>query len=65
MQLQVKMPENSRNNVSTSKQTTNKAQSNIFRGLEVGTKGTVGVLKAEAEHQKFMEHFQRLKKINK
>ena len=34
MQLQVKMLENSRNKVFTSKQTTNKVPSNIFRGLE-------------------------------
>ena len=38
MQLQVKMHEKKRNNVFASKQTTNKALSNIFRGFEVGTK---------------------------
>ena len=38
MQLQVKMVVNSRTSVSTSKQTTNNAQSNVFRGFEVGTK---------------------------
>ena len=38
MQLQVKMLENSRNKVITSKQTTKKPPSNIFRAFEVGTK---------------------------
>ena len=38
MQLQVKMLENSRNKVITSKQTTKKPSSNVFRGFEVGTK---------------------------
>ena len=38
MQLQVKMPEKGINMVFTSKQTTNKVPSNIFRGLEVATK---------------------------
>ena len=38
MQLQNKMPENSRNNVFTRKQTTNTVPYNIFRAFEVGTK---------------------------
>ena len=38
MQLQVQMLENSRNKVITSKQTTKKFPSNIFKGFEVGTK---------------------------
>ena len=38
MQLQVKMPQKSRNNVFRRKQTTNKAPSKIFRGFEVGKK---------------------------
>ena len=37
MQLRVKMPQNSRNNIYTSRKTTNKVPSNIFRSLEVGT----------------------------
>ena len=36
MQLQVKMPQNSRNKVFGRKQTTNKAPSKIFRGFKVG-----------------------------
>ena len=38
MQLQVKMAEKGTNILFTSKQTTNKVPSNIFRALEVGTK---------------------------
>ena len=38
MQLQVKMPQNSRNKLFKSKQTTNKVLSEIFRGLEVRRK---------------------------
>ena len=38
MQLRVKMPQNSRNNIFTSRKTTNKVPSNIFRALKVGTK---------------------------
>ena len=37
MILEVKSPEKSRNNVFTSKQTTKRTRSNIFRGLEVET----------------------------
>ena len=35
MQLQVKMPENNRNNVVRGEQTKNKVPCNIFRGFEV------------------------------
>ena len=35
MQLRVKMPQNSRNSIFTSRKTTNKVPSNIFRALEV------------------------------
>ena len=38
MQLEVKMPQKSRNNVFRTKETTNKAPSKIFRGFEVGEK---------------------------
>ena len=38
MQLQVKMPQTSRNKVFGRKQTTNKEPSKIFRGFEVGKK---------------------------
>ena len=38
MQLQVKMPRKSRNNVFRRKQTTRKAPSKIFRGFEVAKK---------------------------
>ena len=38
MQIEVKIPENSRNNIFTSKQTKSKVPSNIFRGFQVGTK---------------------------
>ena len=38
IQIQVKMPQNSRNNVFRGKQTTNKVPSNIFRGFELRTK---------------------------
>ena len=38
MQLQVKMPQKSRNKAFRRKQITNKAPSNIFRGFEVGKK---------------------------
>ena len=38
MQLRVKIPQNSRNNIFTSRRTTNKVPSNIFRALKVGTK---------------------------
>ena len=38
MQLQVKKPQKSGNNVFTKKQTTNKAPSKIFIGFEVGKK---------------------------
>ena len=38
MQLRVKMPQNSINNIFTSRRTTNKAPSKIFRGFEVGKK---------------------------
>ena len=38
MQLPVKRPENSRNNVFTRKQTTNKVSFDIFTGLQLGTK---------------------------
>ena len=65
MQLQLKMPENCRNNVFTSKQTTNKAPSTIFRGLQVGTKVRPGVWKAKAQHHRLMEHFQPVKTNNK
>ena len=37
MQLQVKMPQKCRSNVFRSRQKPNKAPSNIFRGVEVGT----------------------------
>ena len=38
MQLEVKNPKKTRNNVFRRKQTTNKAQSKIFTGFEVGKK---------------------------
>ena len=38
MQLQVKNPQNSRNNVFRRKQTTNNAPTKIFRGFDVGKK---------------------------
>ena len=38
MQIEVKIPENSRNNIFTSKQTKNKLPSNTFTGFKVGTK---------------------------
>ena len=38
MQLQVKIPQKSRNNVFRRKETTKKAPSKIFRGFEVGQK---------------------------
>ena len=38
MQIEVKIPENSRSNIFTSKETKNKVPSTIFRGFEVGTK---------------------------
>ena len=38
MQLQVKMPQNSRNNVFRSKQTTSSVPPNIFKGFEVRAK---------------------------
>ena len=37
MELQVKIPENSRYNFFTNKETTNKVPSNIFVGFEVQT----------------------------
>ena len=41
MELEPKMPQTRRNKVFRRKQTTNKAPSKIFRGLEVGKKGRV------------------------
>ena len=38
MQIEVKIPENRRNNIFTSKLTENKLPSNTFRGFQVGTK---------------------------
>ena len=38
IQFQVKMPQNRRNKLFTSKQTTNKAPSNILTGFKFGTK---------------------------
>ena len=38
MQLRVKIPQNSTNNIFTSRKTTNNVQSNIFRPLKVETK---------------------------
>ena len=38
LQLRVKTPQNSRNNIFIRRKTTNKVPSNMFRALEVGTK---------------------------
>ena len=65
MQLQVKMPQKSRNNKFRRKQTTNKAPSKIFGGFEVAKKGAGGFSKAKEQNQRLMEHFQKLKTNNK
>ena len=65
MQLQVKMPRKSRNNVFRRKQTTKKAPSKIFRGFKVPKKRACGFSKAKEQNHRLMEHFQNLKTNNK
>ena len=65
MQLQVKIPEKSGNNVFRRKKTTNNPPSKIFRGFEVGKKVRVVFSKAKEQNQRLMEHFTPLKTNNK
>ena len=53
MQLQVKMPEKSRNNLFRSKQTTNKGPSKILRGFKVGGKVRM-MLSTIKQHNKLL-----------
>ena len=64
MELQVKMPENSRYNFFTNKETTNKVPSNIICRFRSTNNGVVRVLKAQPQKQRLMEHFQSLKTSN-